>query len=66
MVEWQTRVSLIGIVLICALITIAALADMMFGLGWGYEWETVFIGLGIMIFGGCLYLICKGIFSVFR
>jgi hypothetical protein len=65
-VENYTRISFIGILIITGIVTAMAVADLLFGLGWGYETEAVFIGLGIMVFACILYVLCKGIFTALR
>ena len=67
--EWvarQTRVSFIGVEVVTFLLTAGALADNLFNLGWGYDWNAVFIGLGIMTATSAIYLLCRGVFAAVR
>jgi len=66
--QWVARmswISLIGIEVICAIITLCALADMLFDLGWGYSWKAVLMGVGIMLWGVLVWLVCRTIFRMF-
>ncbi|MGZ2411861.1 hypothetical protein ACUXST_001282 [Sphingomonas sp. F9_3S_D5_B_2] len=58
----RTKRVFILIELVTALIVTSGAIDCSFGLGWGYHWKDVAIGLGIMLWGGFVYLCCKGIF----
>ena len=65
--EWVARttwVSVIGFEAVAAIITLCALADVLFGLGWGYSWKAVLMGFGIMLWGGLIWFICRAIFRV--
>lgn len=44
------------------ILTTAALIDTLFGLGWGYDWKAVLVGLGICIWGVFVYWICRAVF----
>jgi hypothetical protein len=44
------------------LITGAALLDTIFQFGWGYDWNAVLIGLGILIWGAFVWWVCRAIF----
>jgi hypothetical protein len=59
-----TWISLIAVVCAAAAITLFAFADVTFGLGWGYSWTAVFVGLGVIAWGGAVYLACRGVFRL--
>lgn len=58
----QTWFMYLAVQAVCLLITGSALLDQIFSLGWGYDWNTVFMGIGISLFGGLVWLACRGIF----
>ena len=47
---------------VCLLITGVALADVLFSLGWGYNWNAVLAGLGISAWGVFVWWVCRAIF----
>ena len=62
----QTRLSFIGFLIVSGLITGSALADRVFGLGWGYgQWDAVW-GVGIMLWGCFVYFLCTRIFRLLQ
>lgn len=58
----HTRWSFIAFLLGGGLLTVSALIDVVFGLGWGYRWLDVLGGVGILAFGFVLYGACLAIF----
>ena len=62
----RTRLNFILFAIGCVLMTGAALIDLVFGLGWGFEWREVLTGIGLGAAGVVVYLICKAIFRIFR
>ena len=65
-VATQTRIAFIGFLVFGGLITAPALADRIFGLGWGYgQWDAL-MGLGIMVWGCVVYFLCTLVFRLFR
>jgi hypothetical protein len=50
---------------VAILITLSALADVLFGLGWGYNWTAVLIGIGICLWGAVVWVACRTIFRLF-
>jgi hypothetical protein len=46
-------------------ITLCALSDVLLGLGWGYDWKAVLIGLGICFWAALVWLGCRMIFRLF-
>ena len=66
--QWIAKMtwwSFLWVEAVAALITFSAIADVMLGLGWGYDWKAVLIGFGIMAWGGVIWLICRALFRVF-
>jgi hypothetical protein len=60
----QTWFMYLAVQTVGLLITGSALLDQLFGLGWGYDWNTVFMGIGISLFGGLVWLACRSVFRV--
>lgn len=58
----QTKLSFIFAEVIAAGITLSALVDCVFHLGWGYDWKAVAAGVGIMAWGGIVYVVGRIIF----
>lgn len=58
----QTKFSFIFAEGIGAVITLSALADCLFHLGWGYDWTAVIAGFGLMAWGAAVYAACWVIF----
>lgn len=58
----QTRTILGLYEIVVGAITCYALADVLLGLNQGHSWQDVMVGMGMMVFGGGLYLVCKGIY----
>jgi hypothetical protein len=44
----QTWIVLVFVEVVGAAITLSAVVDSLFALGWGYDWEDVLAGFGIM------------------
>jgi len=59
----QTKVVFIFAELVAAGITLSALVDCVFHLGWSYDWKAVLAGVGLMAWGGVVYLACRTIFK---
>lgn len=47
---------------VCLLLTVVGLVDTLFDLGWGYNWNAVLIGAGIMVWGVLVWWVCRSIF----
>lgn len=60
----QTRFIFILFEIVATAITGSALLDNLFGLGWGYDWKTFWIGLGLIAWGFIVYAACKAIFDL--
>ncbi len=48
------------------LLTAAAAVDAAWHLGWGYEWNDVLGGLGMMVFGAVFWVLWNWMFKVIR
>ena len=60
---WKlTKASFIFAELVAVCITLSALADCVFHLGWGYNWKAVAGGVGIMAWGVVVYRAGRSIF----
>jgi hypothetical protein len=43
-------------------ITLCALADALLGLGWGYSWTAVLVGIGLCLWGVIVWFASRAIF----
>ena len=59
----QTKAAFIFAEVVAAIITLSATIDCIFDLGWGYDWMVVLAGIGMMVWGGLIYLACVAIFK---
>ena len=58
-ITWSARVTFALFLLVTIAFTLAAAADNLIGLGWGYSWADALLGLRVIV-GGCLvYLASK-------
>jgi hypothetical protein len=57
-----TKWSFVLFLVIGGLITVSALIDVLFGLGWGYHWRDVLVGGAILAWGFVVYGVCLLIF----
>jgi hypothetical protein len=61
----QTRMMFLIVEAVAIIITCCALADVLFGLGWGYDWKAVLIGIGICLWGVLVWAACRIVFRLF-
>jgi hypothetical protein len=61
----RTWITFLIVEAVAILITLFALADVLFGLGWGYDWTAVLIGIGICLWGLLVWAVCRTVFRLF-
>jgi hypothetical protein len=50
---------------VAIIITLCALADVLLGLGWGYNWTAVLVGIGVCLWGAIVWVACRMVFRLF-
>jgi archaellum biogenesis protein FlaJ (TadC family) len=62
----QTWIAFLIVEVVAVIITVCALADVLFGLGWGYNWTAVLMGAGLCVWGVIVWVVCRAVFRRFN